>query len=121
MKDDEQAKRDDLPIWLSLIAGKDKMTFEHGNIYNSESSVIKAMYESNSSGSVSPELLAEVSGKEMTTDDLQRIQNALNVMMRSQYDLENDLEELNSRWVKKTIKRLQSVYTRYVVDHWKSP
>ncbi|GJU07769.1 hypothetical protein Tco_1124199 [Tanacetum coccineum] len=153
---------------------------------------------------VLPELLAEVSGKEMTTDDLQRIQK-FNVMMRSQYDLgkehqyhldqiksyiesqivwesrkedltlqipkkptqvfqsceknpkipsislvnqdifylnngnsetrkyvpslhkihaflfpENDLEELNSRWVKKTIKRLH-LYTRYVVDHWKSP
>ncbi|GJU86605.1 hypothetical protein Tco_1294151 [Tanacetum coccineum] len=34
--------------------------------------------------------------------------------------LENDLEELNTRWVKKTIKRF-NMYARYVVDHWKSP
>ncbi|GJY48983.1 elongation factor 2-like protein [Tanacetum coccineum] len=32
----------------------------------------------------------------------------------------NDLEELNTRWVKKTIKRFD-LYARYVVDHWKSP
>ncbi|GKD13756.1 hypothetical protein Tco_1198163, partial [Tanacetum coccineum] len=34
--------------------------------------------------------------------------------------LENDLEELNTRWVKKTIKRFD-LYTRYVIDHCKSP
>ncbi|GJT72591.1 hypothetical protein Tco_1031877 [Tanacetum coccineum] len=32
---------------------------------------------------------------------------------------ENDLEELNTRWVRKTIKRF-NLYTRYVVDYWKS-
>ncbi|GJX83990.1 hypothetical protein Tco_0333471 [Tanacetum coccineum] len=31
---------------------------------------------------------------------------------------ENDLEELNTIWVRKTIKRF-NLYARYVVDHWK--
>ncbi|GJZ35042.1 hypothetical protein Tco_0580859 [Tanacetum coccineum] len=34
--------------------------------------------------------------------------------------LKNDLEERNTRWVKKIIKRF-NMYARYVVDHWKSP
>nr|GFB93070.1 hypothetical protein [Tanacetum cinerariifolium] len=34
--------------------------------------------------------------------------------------LEDDVEELNTRWVKKTINRF-NLYARYVVDHWKSP
>ncbi|GJW45002.1 hypothetical protein Tco_0073801 [Tanacetum coccineum] len=34
--------------------------------------------------------------------------------------LKNDLEELNTRWVKKTIKTF-NLYARYVVDHWKNP
>ncbi|GJU15150.1 hypothetical protein Tco_1143116, partial [Tanacetum coccineum] len=33
---------------------------------------------------------------------------------------EDDLEELNTRWVRKTIKRF-NLYARYVVDHWKNP
>ncbi|GJZ39116.1 hypothetical protein Tco_0585679, partial [Tanacetum coccineum] len=118
MKDDEQAKRDDLPVWLSLMykferstapvepyrvfvvrthdheyhhddddypqresSAKRQKTFEHGT-YTTSIDDDEVPFEE-----VSPELLAEVSGKEMTTDDLQRIQNALNVMMRSQYDL----------------------------------
>ncbi|GKD00708.1 hypothetical protein Tco_1170982 [Tanacetum coccineum] len=31
---------------------------------------------------------------------------------------ENDLEELNTIWVRKIIKRF-NLYARYVVDHWK--
>ncbi|GJU60978.1 retrovirus-related pol polyprotein from transposon TNT 1-94 [Tanacetum coccineum] len=129
---------------------------------------------------VSPELLVEVSEKEMTSDDIERMQNAINNMMRDgcnsgekhQYHLdqmksymenqnvwesreedltvqipkkpalygnsrtrkyipslhkihvvlflEDDLEELNTRWMKKTIKRF-NLYARYAVDHWKSP
>ncbi|GJZ19374.1 hypothetical protein Tco_0555964 [Tanacetum coccineum] len=119
---------------------------------------------------VSPELLDEVSGKLMTTDDLQRTKNVLTVMMRNQCDSveehqyhldqmqsymesqivweseveyltkhipkkptpiflsclhafpfpENNLEELNTRWVKRTIKRF-NLYARYVVRHWKTP
>ncbi|GKC15686.1 hypothetical protein Tco_1012468 [Tanacetum coccineum] len=117
MKDDEQAKRDDLPIWLSLMykfkrsttpiepcrvvairtrdheyhhdddvclegesSAKRQKTFERGRYTTSIDD------DEVPSEEVLPELLAEVSGKEMTTDDLQRIQNALNVMMRSQYD-----------------------------------
>ncbi|GKD83230.1 hypothetical protein Tco_1350069, partial [Tanacetum coccineum] len=32
----------------------------------------------------------------------------------------NDLEELNTRWVKKIIKRFD-LYARYAIDHWKNP
>ncbi|GJS92861.1 hypothetical protein Tco_0799829 [Tanacetum coccineum] len=105
---------------------------------------------------VSLEHLAEVSRKGMTSDDLQRMHDALNNMMRSRCDSEEDLtlkipkkpalngiskirkyvpsmhkihafpfpedelEELNTIWVKKTIKRF-NLYARYVVDHWKRP
>ncbi|GKD84407.1 hypothetical protein Tco_1355561, partial [Tanacetum coccineum] len=69
---------------------------------------------------VSSELLAEVSEKEMTSDDIQRMQNAINNMMRDRCNSEDNLEELNTRWVKKTIKRF-NLYARYVIDHWKSP
>ncbi|GJS80657.1 hypothetical protein Tco_0730538 [Tanacetum coccineum] len=65
---------------------------------------------------VSSELLAEVSERGMTFDDIQRMHNAINIMMRDRYNL----EELNTRWVKKTIKRF-NLYARYVIDHWKSP
>ncbi|GJT52812.1 hypothetical protein Tco_0978969, partial [Tanacetum coccineum] len=33
--------------------------------------------------------------------------------------LENDIEEMNTRWVKRQIKRF-NLYARYVVEHWKS-
>ncbi|GJR33940.1 hypothetical protein Tco_1209624 [Tanacetum coccineum] len=68
---------------------------EQGTYTTGESSSSQAMDESIPSGSdddevpyeeVSPELLAEVSGKGMTSDDLQRMQDALNKMMRSQCD-----------------------------------
>ncbi|GJS48862.1 hypothetical protein Tco_0598983 [Tanacetum coccineum] len=96
---------------------------------------------------VSPELLDKVSEKVMTSDELQRIQDALNNMLRNRCDPvnqdlfhlkygnfnakkyvsllhkihafpfpEDDLEELNTRWIRKTIKRF-NLYARYDVDH----
>ncbi|GJW44724.1 hypothetical protein Tco_0073523 [Tanacetum coccineum] len=88
---------------------------------------------------VSQELLAKMTGKGMnwvlTTNDKKQMKNALNDTMRSRCDSreehhyhldqmksymeKNDLEELNTRWVRKTIKRF-NLYARYVVEHWKS-
>ncbi|GJZ69198.1 hypothetical protein Tco_0632748 [Tanacetum coccineum] len=95
------------------ISTKRQRTSEHSTFTRGESS-LQTMEESNPSSSsaqeqqedfdpwsedqgtdddevpseeVSPELLAEVLGKGITTDDLQRMQYALNDMMRSRCDL----------------------------------
>ncbi|GJZ30341.1 hypothetical protein Tco_0575388 [Tanacetum coccineum] len=196
MKDDEQAKHDDLPGWLSLMymfgrptahvepyrvaavctlnhedhhdddarpkgesSAKRQKTSEHGTYTTSESSSSQAMDELTSSGSgteeqledfnawnddqcinddevpdeeVSPELLAEVSGKGTTVDDLKRMQEALNDTMRSRCDSEPapifsscarypsvpPMTLLNQGLF--YLKNENSESRKYVVDHWKN-
>ncbi|GJS03073.1 hypothetical protein Tco_0319581 [Tanacetum coccineum] len=170
MKDDEQAKSDDLPVWISLMykfykpvapikhcrvdVVRTRDQEDHNDDDNHPEGESSAKRQKTSehgtyTREVSPELLDEVSRKVMTTNDLQRMQNALTVMMRNrcdsgeehQYHLDqmqsyierqinenskarkyvpslhkihafpfpgNDLVKLNTRWVKKTIKRVLS-------------
>nr|GEZ69667.1 hypothetical protein [Tanacetum cinerariifolium] len=55
---------------------------------------------------VSPELFAEVSERKMTIDDIQRMQNAVNIMMRDQFGIvyENSKKEKKVMMIKDILK-----------------
>ncbi|GJQ93718.1 hypothetical protein Tco_0004857 [Tanacetum coccineum] len=146
MKDDGQACNADLPIWLALKYKFEKHatnaapcrvdTFysrDHEDHHDDDARPEgESTYDNEvPSKVVSLELLAEVSRKGIITNDLQRMQDALNNMIRSLYlfylkngncetrkyvlsphkvhafsFLKNDLEELNTRWAQQSyIKR----------------
>ncbi|GJY04310.1 hypothetical protein Tco_0370250 [Tanacetum coccineum] len=154
IKDDEQARDADLPIWLTLKYKFEKPTYNddpcrvdafhnHDHEYHhdddarpkGESSVKRHITSEHGTYTrdqgidddevpfeeVSPKFFAKVLGKGITTGDLQRMQDALNDMMIIHAFMfpKNDLEELNTSWIRKTVKRF-ILYARYVVDHWKS-
>ncbi|GJS93789.1 hypothetical protein Tco_0800757 [Tanacetum coccineum] len=146
MKDDEQAKtdaictrdhedrHDDDARPKGESSAKRQKTSEHGTYTRGELSSSQATDESILYGSdddevpskeVSPELLADVSGKGMTTDDQQRMQDAVNDIMRSQFGLiyENnkkekkimDIKEI-SKFYDATLKRVLEKVKRFNLD-----
>ncbi|GKC72665.1 hypothetical protein Tco_1118548 [Tanacetum coccineum] len=147
IKDDKQARDVDLTIWLALkykyanivphikpyrvtvvrardyedhhddarpkgeSSAKRQKTFEH-RTYTRDNQGIDD--DEVPSEEVSPELLAKNGNKET-----RKYVPSLHKIHAFSF-LENDLEELNTRWVKKIIKRFD-LYAIYAIDHWKNP